>query len=135
MLLPLMYYPQTIQAADLNSPVIQDCDINKGPCSKKVGTVQVVLDIDPRPVKAMKELTFTVTLTGAKEYESLRLKLKMPDMYMGNNVVKLVRSGGGRYTGKGVVPKCHSGKRLWSATVELPGTTPPETAFLFNVLY
>lgn len=135
LLLPLVYYPQTIQAADLNPPAVQDCDINNGPCSKKVGTAQVVLDIDPKPVKAMKELTFTITVKGMKEYESLRLKLKMPDMYMGNNEVRLVRAGGGRYTGKGAIPKCHSGKRLWVATVEIPGLTPPETSFLFNVLY
>ncbi|MBI2353684.1 MAG: hypothetical protein HYV06_01430 [Deltaproteobacteria bacterium] len=127
----LSQYPHALHASVLS----QECDIDGGPCAKTVGGAYVILDIEPKPVKAMKELTFTVTLKGMKEYEGLRLKLQMPGMFMGNNEVRLARSAGGRYTGKGVVPKCHSGKRVWSATVELPGSTPAEVSFLFNVRY
>ena len=131
----LLHNPHTISAAGTNNtPAVRDCDINKGPCAQKIGTVQVVLDIGPKPVTAMKELTFTVTLTGMSDYENLKLKLQMPDMYMGTNQVTLVKVGRGKYTGTGVVPRCHSGKKVWSATVELPGLTPPEASFLFNVL-
>jgi hypothetical protein len=124
-----------LHAADTKVPLIQDCEINNGFCTKKTAAVTVALDVAPKPVKAMKELVFTVTVKGTKEYESLKLKLQMPGMYMGDNVVELVKVGDGKYTGKGVVPKCHSGKRLWSATLELPGLNPSETSFLFNVLY
>lgn len=124
-----------IYASDTKGSPIQDCEINHGSCSKNIGEVSVTLDITPKPVKAMKELIFTVTVKGTREYESLRLKLQMPGMFMGNNEVKLVKSGNGKYTGKGVVPKCHRGKGLWSATLELPGLNPSETSFLFNVLY
>ncbi|HEY4744139.1 MAG TPA: hypothetical protein VIH45_05725 [Desulfuromonadaceae bacterium] len=134
MLLSLGLHPCAGHAAD-STPPAQTCDINRGPCSQKAGTAHITLDIAPKPVTAMKELTFTVTVAGIKEYEELRLKLNMPGMYMGTNEVRLVRSGNGRYTGKGVVPRCHSNKRLWSATVELPGQSPSETVFLFNVLY
>lgn len=124
-----------VYAADMSAPASQDCEINSGPCSRKIGGAYVILDIVPKPVKAMKELTFTVTLKGTGEYKSLKLKLLMPGMFMGNNEVKLVSVGGGKYIGTGVIPKCHSGKKVWSAMVEVPGVTPLETSFLFNVLY
>jgi hypothetical protein len=119
----------------MNSAATQDCDFNQNACSRKIGNGSITLDIDPKPVKVMKELTFIVTLKGMKEYESLRLKLQMPGMFMGNNEVKLVRTGNGKYTGKGVIPKCHSGRKAWSAVIVVPGAVPPETTFLFNVLY
>ena len=126
----------TVYAADVSAPSVQYCEINGGPCSRKIGRVSVTLDIDPKPVKAMNELFFTVTLNGIGEYENLKLKLQMPGMFMGNNEVKLVKAGNGKYTGKGVLPKCHSDKRLWSATIiGVPGLAPPESSFLFNVLY
>lgn len=131
----LLHAAAPLQAAGMKGAPVQDCAINEGPCSKKNGALTVTLDIAPKPVKAMKSLVFTVTVKGAKEYDSLKLKLQMPGMSMGNNEVKLVKVGAGKYSGVGVVPKCHSGKRLWSATVELPGVTPVETAFLFNVQY
>ncbi len=127
--------PHVVNASTMNAVPARDCDINKGPCSKKAGTAQVTLDIRPKPVKAMEELTFTVTMRGMKEYESLKLDLQMAGMYMGGNAVTLVRTGAGTYTGKGVIPKCHSGQTLWSATVGMPGHNPPDTSFRFNVLY
>lgn len=131
----LLYVVVPLHAAGMNGTPVQDCAINEGPCSKKTGVMTVTLDVAPKPVKAMKSLVFTVTVKGAREYDSLKLKLQMPGMSMGNNVVKLVKVGAGKYSGVGVVPKCHSGKRLWSATVEIPGATPVETAFLFDVQY
>ena len=125
----------SVYASEEKTSQSQACEINQGPCLRKIGGASVIFDIEPKPVKANRELAFTVTLRGVKEYDSLRLKLQMPGMYMGNNVVKLVRSGEGIYTGKGVAPKCGSGKKLWSASVELPGLILPETSFLFNVLY
>jgi hypothetical protein len=131
----LSHHPPAAHASTTNPSLAQECEINAGPCSKKSGDAQVLLDIQPKPVKAMGELTFTVTVKGMKDYESLKLDLKMPGMYMGTNEVTLVKTGAGRYTGRGIIPRCHSGKRLWSATVVMPGHNPPETSFLFNVLY
>ena len=102
--------------------------------AQKNGSAQIVLAIEPKPVKAMKKLEFTVTLTGINGPENLKLKLQMPGMFMGTNEVTLVKAGGEKYTGTGVIPKCHSGNKLWSATVELPGLTPSEMSFLYNVL-
>ncbi len=135
LLFSLCLIPWGASANDKRVSSVPDCDINSGSCVNKVGSAQIMLTIEPKPVKAMQELTFTVTLKGAADYKNLRLSLQMPAMYMGNNEVKLVKTAPGIYTGKGVIPKCHSGNKVWSATVELPGLTPSETPFTFNVLY
>lgn len=130
--LPLAH-PGAVQAVTDKASASQDCEINKGACSKKSGDTIVTLDIQPKPVRAMQELSFTVTLKGTGAYDSLKLDLQMLGMNMGPNQVTLVKSGSGSYTGKGVIPKCHSGKKLWSATVAIPGQAA--TSFRFNVLY
>ena len=116
---------------------IADCEIDKGPCSKVIGTTEVILDINPKPVKAMKELSFSVTLIGeGKEISAIgviTLDLSMPGMYMGKNSIILKRGGPFTFSGKGVIPRCPSGKRLWQATVKIPKIG--SASFLFNVGY
>ncbi len=63
--------------------------------------------------------------------EEIAVDLSMPGMYMGENRVMLKRSPDGTYSGKGVIPKCRSGRRLWKATVTVPGAGA--AGFLFNV--
>jgi hypothetical protein len=98
-----------------------DCLINEGICSKAVGAQKVVFDISPKPVRAMKELTFTVRLDGGNMPPSLVLDLSMPGMYMGRNEVTLKKTGDGGYSGRGVIPRCPSGKKLWQAEIDIPG--------------
>ena len=125
------WHPRAVQAAGAD---MQDCEINKGACTKKSGNALVTLDIHPKPVKVMQDLSFTVTVKGGRDYDHLLLDLQMVGMNMGPNQVTLVKSAAGTYTGKGIIPKCHSGMKLWSASVALPGN-PAQTEFLFNVLY
>ena len=129
--LALLLQPPTVHAS--GAPTV-NCEISKGACSQKSGQTVVTLDVLPKPVKVMQDLTFTVTVAGGKEYDQLLLDLQMVGMNMGPNRVSLVKNSAGTYTGKGIIPKCHSGMKLWSATVALPGN-PAETKFLFNVLY
>jgi hypothetical protein len=111
-----------------------DCEIDKGPCSKTIGRMTIIIDIAPKPVKAMAELAFTLTITGnAAPPPELVLNLGMPGMYMGSNRVILRRGRDGTYTGKGIIPRCPSGKRLWSAAVDIPGSG--KVGFTFNVSY
>lgn len=111
-----------------------DCEIDKGPCSKTIGRMTITIDIAPKPVKAMAELAFTLTITGSSALPpELVLNLGMPGMYMGKNRVPLGRNTDGTYTGKGVIPRCPSGRKLWRATVELP--EKGEVSFTFNVSY
>ena len=107
------------------------CEIDKGPCSKKYGEQEVILDINPRPVRAMKELVFTVSLKQGN-YENLLMALDMPGMHMGRNEVALKKAAAG-YTGKGVIPRCASGITQWRATINIPETGKVD--FLFNVSY
>jgi hypothetical protein len=92
-----------------------------GASSKFAGSQQVLLDIAPKPVKAMRELTFSVALPGYGAAGSPWVDLGMPGMRMPPSRVDLVKEGDGRYRGKGVLVKCSSGTRTWTATVNLPG--------------
>jgi hypothetical protein len=97
-----------------------DCRIDAGPCFKTSGVLSVSFDIAPKPVKAMRELTFTVTVKERGKPvtdASLLIDLTMPGMYMGRNVVRLTHSSGGVYEGKGVIVRCPSGGKLWQASV------------------
>ncbi len=85
------------------------------------GSQRVLLDIAPIPVKALKELTFSVELPGYGAAGIPWVDLGMPGMRMPPNRVDLVRKGDGRYRGKGVLVKCSGGTRTWTATVHLPG--------------
>ncbi|HMK61297.1 MAG TPA: hypothetical protein VK452_09175 [Dissulfurispiraceae bacterium] len=111
----------------------EKCDLSKGACMKTVGDSEVTLDISPKPVKAMESLIFSVHVKGVNTGDNLVLELAMPGMYMGDNHVLLKKAGESRYSGEGVIPRCHSGKTLWSATVDLPGKGQVE--FPFDVLY
>ncbi|MGO9611787.1 MAG: hypothetical protein ACLPX5_01980 [Dissulfurispiraceae bacterium] len=109
------------------------CDFQKGPCAKNIAYLEVTLDITPKPVKAMEELFFSIVIKGGPTDESLVLYLAMPGMYMGGNEVILKKASDGRYIGKGIIPRCSTGKRLWSATVDVPLKGKAE--FLFDVIY
>jgi hypothetical protein len=37
-----------------------ECDVHAGPCRAHISGTKVSLDIEPKPVKAMHDLTFTV---------------------------------------------------------------------------
>lgn len=127
-------------SAHAAAPDMPDCNIDAGHCTKRIGVAEIILDITPRPVKVMKELYFTVTLKG-RTADRLILDLGMPGMYMGKNRVVLEKTAGGTCKGKGVIPKCPSGKKLWQVTVYLPNAghntakNNVKVDFLFNVSY
>lgn len=121
------------QAADQRSEA--DCVINKGPCLKKAGDVEVSLDINPKPIRAMKELSFSIRFNPVQRPlpEKINIDLAMPGMFMGINTVSLGRQAQGLYSGTGIIPRCSSVKRLWKATVQLPGGGKVD--FFFDVVY
>jgi hypothetical protein len=126
-----------VSAADLQDAQAtedrSDCEVDRGACSKHVGSHEVIFEITPKPVKTMRELGFVVMISGLTGKGELRVDLRMPGMYMGKNQILLKGDGTGRYTGKGIIPRCPSGGRLWEAKVNIPGTGTAE--FLFNVTY
>jgi hypothetical protein len=109
-----------------------DNSIHEKACSVTVGQRTVTLNIEPKPVKHMKELTFSVTVTPCEKLpETLLLDLSMPGMQMGKNQVTLVKKSACRYEGKGIIVRCMSGRTLWQATVLSDTLNNP--AFTFNV--
>jgi hypothetical protein len=110
-----------------------NCDAHKGVCSQSSGDLTVSLEIVPRPVKAMQDLVFKVSIEGASPAKHPHIDLGMPAMKMGPNQVSLKPTGPGTYEGTGVIVRCPSGKRTWFANVIVPGSG--EVKFIFNVIY
>ncbi len=111
-----------------------DCDPHTGTCTQQAGAYTVTLDINPKPVKHMKELTFDVSIAGESAAvlpDTIPLDLSMPGMDMGKNQVSLSKTGEGLYSGKGIIVKCSSGRVLWRATLLISETLKP--SFTFNV--
>jgi len=119
--------------ADLGHEAPVHYDIQRGPCTKELAGMTVTLDVLPKPVKAMKDLKFRVTLSGAKPVRAAYIDLGMPGMDMGPNRVDLRLVKDNVYEGEGVIVRCPSGRRTWKATVTLPEVGKVE--FLFDVIY
>ena len=79
------------------------CDVHTGPCKAALKGAEVSLDIKPKPVKAMQDLTFTVSFSGEKPGAAPYIDLAMPGMKMGRNRVTLKPAGESFYQGKGVI--------------------------------
>ena len=109
------------------------CDVHAGPCKAHMSETRVSLDIEPKPVKAMHDLTFTVTFAGVKPVAAPYIDLGMPGMNMGRNRVILKPAGELIYRGEGVIVRCPSGRRTWKAKVTVPEMGSVE--FVFDVIY
>ncbi len=109
------------------------CDVHAGPCSTILSGTKVSLDIRPKPVKAMQDLTFTVTLAGEKTVADPYVDLGMPGMNMGRNRVILKPVGESVFQGNGVIVRCPSGRRLWKARITISEIGSVE--FIFDVIY
>ncbi|MFO7929848.1 MAG: hypothetical protein ACQETG_12200 [Thermodesulfobacteriota bacterium] len=116
-----------------NAEAETECDIHEGPCSLDLDGREVKLEISPKPVKAMKDLTFTVEVSGPALSDPPHIDLDMPDMEMGRNRVEMKEQDENTYTGTGVIVKCPSGKKTWQAVITIPETG--KAAFVFDVVY
>ena len=78
------------------------------------------LDVTPKPLRAMRELQFTVQLSRDAmpvRNAEVEIDLTMPGMNMGENRVRLRGAGGGIYRGTGIIVRCSSGRTVWKASV------------------
>jgi len=123
------FFPGESPAAEVQP----DCDIQSGGCQKTLNDRTIELEILPRPVKAMSDLTFRVRILGAPLTGAPSIDLGMPGMNMGRNHVKLEKNSMDVYEGRGVIVRCHSGKTVWQATVNLPDAG--KVIFTFDVVY
>lgn len=122
-----------VQAAETDHLSMVNCNIHEHACTRELLNSKVTLDISPKPVKAMTDLLFRLTLTGKQPEAAPYIDLGMPGMKMGPNQVSLQARSKGVYEGSGIIVRCPSGKRIWKAEVVLPGIGIAE--FIFNVLY
>jgi len=121
-----------LRAEDGHASEAREGNIHQGPCTRMINGTQVTLEIQPRPVKAMEDLTFTVTFSGMEPAAAPYVDLGMPGMNMGPNRVQLRHTGPGRYEGPGIIVRCPTGSRTWDARVTVPGAG--EAAFVFDVM-
>ena len=123
----------TPRAGEQPASFDEQCNIHQGSCSKEIGDCTITLNIAPKPVKAMEELTFTVTLRGNCSSGVPVIDLSMPGMVMGENKVLLKKVSDGVFQGTGVIVRCPSGRKTWQATIIVPdhGTVD----FVFDVIY
>ena len=130
----LLAAPGSISAGDKYQEMI-NCDLHAGPCIQSFSEYTVTLEVIPRPIKAMQDLLFKVTLTGKRSQAQPTpyIDLGMPGMNMGPNRVQLKSAGNAAYEGRGVIVRCPSGRRTWQARVILPGLG--QTDFIFDVIY
>jgi len=92
-----------------------------GPLVSSINGERVLLDISPKPVRAMRELVFTVDLPWGSLPGRPWIELGMTTMTMPPNRVDLSGGEGGRYRGKGILVRCPCGMRSWTASVHVPG--------------
>jgi len=126
-------FENPVFASENGSRETVTCNFHRGSCTQSVSGCKVTLDIVPKPVEAMKDLTFTVTLAGKQPSASPFIALGMPGMYMGPNQVTLEPVSAGVYEGKGIIVRCSSGKRIWRAAVTIPDIGKVD--FIFDVIY
>ena len=129
----LIIHVVSVQAGNTNSPGLINCDIQHNTCVQELSGTEIILDINPKPVKAMKDLKFRITIRGQQPIEAPYVDLGMPGMRMGPNRVSLQSLGEGVYEGNGIIVRCPSGKKVWKATVTVPSLGAVE--FVFDVVY
>ena len=110
-----------------------NCDPHTGSCIQTIGDVTVEMEISPRPVKALEDLLFKISLSGSESAKATQIDLGMPAMKMGPNRVMLKSTGPGKFEGRGVIVKCKSGHLTWYAIVSIPDHG--EAIFVFDVIY
>ncbi len=125
-----------VWAADPALPA--SCDIQHHACSMTTASGMVVrFDIQPKPVKTLSELRFIVSLLDKEKPvtdASVKLDLTMPGMYMGKNTPDMKPGTNGRFEGKGVIPRCMSGRKTWKADVAVErGSIRDAAGFVFEV--
>ena len=99
--LGLLFFAVSHSGVCLAAEDTVDCDIQSGGCQKQINGRSVDLNIFPKPVKAMQDLTFQVKISGAPLGSPPFIDLGMPGMKMGPNRVILEKIRADTYEGQG----------------------------------
>jgi nitrogen fixation protein FixH len=120
--------------------VLPACELAAGPCARPLaGGGEVVLELSPRPLAAMRELGVRVVVRGGTPTstatlaapDAVSVSFSMPGMEMGENRVALSPAGDGAWEGKAVLVRCPSGRRDWVVQVDVSSAGGPPRAARF----
>ena len=129
----IAFHGQSVMAGDRALRKYKKCNFHQSACTMSLSNATVTLDIQPKPVRAMRTLTFGLKISGTMLTQQPYIDLDMPGMVMGPNRVLMKPVEEGSYEGEGFIVKCPSGKRVWRAKVTLPGVGIVD--FVFDVLH
>ncbi|WP_263769226.1 hypothetical protein [Propionivibrio soli] len=108
------YWKAAHPTPDLELPVAA-CDLNNSTCTVPLPEAgEIVVDITPRPIPAVKPLAVSVKLSDTQA-EKLEVDFQGVDMDMGYNRTPLTANGS-RFTGQAMLPVCVTGRMKWAAT-------------------
>lgn len=133
---------ETVVAHPYEEGLQQTCDVAAGPCTRSLsGGGDVTLELGPRPLRTMGELTVRATVRGPGREASagdrpfqVSVAFSMPGMFMGENRVVLAPGPEG-LAGRAVLVRCPSGRKDWVAEVSVArlGEAPRTARFPFRV--
>jgi nitrogen fixation protein FixH len=122
------------------------CDLGSGPCTRPLPDGrQVTLELGPRPLRTMRELSVRVEVGGSGRPEraaesqaqpvQLSVAFSMSGMEMGPNRARLAPAAQG-WVGTAVLVRCPSGRKGWLAEVSLavPGGAAETARFPLTVV-
>ncbi len=110
------------------------CDLADGPCTEPLdGGGEVTLEIGPRPLRTMQELSVRANVRSAPPDAAVTVAFAMDGMEMGRNEVRLVPTNVGGLAGTAVLVRCPSGRREWSAAVRIESPGVPVRTVRFRL--
>ena len=111
-------HPDHAPEADLRLAEDARCDLQEGPCRLPLpGSGSLSLSIEPRPIRPLETLRFSVVLDGQTASDVV-VDFQGVGMNMGITRFRLTRSGDG-FEGTGKLPVCIRSRMAWRAEVWL----------------
>ncbi len=105
---------------------VQDsrCDLHKSSCEITVKNQKFSLEVFPKSIPLMKELTFRLETTKEIK-EDFTLDIYATNMFMGYFNLKFKEIEDGVYEAKGTLPTCPVGNMKWNADIEFGSLMNP----------
>ncbi len=117
----------------ISLPVSQSCQLHEHACSNEYQTINIILDITPKPVPIAKQLNVTAKINGTIPTQ-VQLDINGSNMYMGYNRITLKPQAEGNWSGKSLLAFCTTDTMQWQLTllIDLPDGTQIQAPFLLT---
>lgn len=105
-----------------------DCDLKNSSCAISFDDNKTLeLDIYPKSIPLMKNLTFTLKTTNIQD-KSIDMKIYATNMDMGIFPFKFSKKEPNLYKANGILPTCVIGGMIWKAEVKIKQKTKNQIA-------